>query len=1170
MSKRERFIAAMAFSVMMLCWSPQVVWAQKELDRPVSVSVRHGNVSTVLAAIRKATGMDILYSGDVLKTWPKVTIDAKGQSARALLDELMSQTGCEYKVNGKIIAISKKQTSRKRHVSGVVTDEQGEPVIGVPVSLADGKVLGVTDGDGRYSIEVPSTVMELKLSYVGMKPQTVRLAAGASAVQRDITMLSDNQLADVIVTGYQKLKREDVTGAYQIISAKDMDLRYTGDVTSNLEGKVPGLIKYNNGVTDQLAIRGTSSLSASTKPLVVVNGLPIQGSLEDLNPNDIESITVLKDASAAAIYGARASNGVIVVVTKKATQEKLQVSFNADLTIKQKQSYSNRNWMNAAEFLELSQANLDAIAADDYEWGSMKDYFDVHPTGYSSFTRFYMGHKAGTVSDEEYNNTIAQWSKNNYRDQWRKLMLRNEVIQQYNLSMRTKGKYLNSNISVNFKNDNLGTTKVYSRSLLFNYEGILNMTKWADLRLGLFVAADRSKTRLDYFGLQNIDSKDVYESMWNADGTPATLRGRVPLDEPALLDTSLDLKSENYVLQEEMNKNFSKTRAHLLRPFLHLEVRPVDGLTISGQFQYEDSYTKTEDQYLADSYDMRHLYNLYTYKGKHYLPEGGLLESSTAEGHHYTLRMQASYNKTFAEKHAVSALIGYEYRQQKSRTVSGQLVGYDDLTQTNTTQLTNLYDAYKLEHSDLGQYFSPVGFRLGGGSTSDILHRFYSVYGTANYTYDHRYATNFSYRVDKADLFGSDPKFRGRPLWSVGLSWNVNNEAFMRDIKWIDALKLRASYGTTGNINSSVSSYLTARILTEDLYGGKRATLNTPPNDQLRCEKTQNWNIGADFSVLGHRLRGSLDYYLKNGSDILSTTDIDPTSGWSSLTINNAKIRNQGVELQLDGTILPAKSRDYLGINASLNLAYNNNKVTAINHDITSGYEALGSDTYHKGKPVHSLYSMRYGGIAIDDNGNQQVYFIKADGTKVAAATFDNELETADVIYNGSLDPKLSTSLTAELTWKGFSLSGLFVFYGGHYMRTHAEQWTIVKGTEYQGNIDRSLLNYWRSDDKTAFLANGFAARNMIMFNDDPAQTNITVEHADFLKLRSLVLGYNFSREICQKLRISNLRLRLQMNNVFCWARNHDSLDPEEVDPYSGYALPKIPKSYVMSLAVDF
>ena len=188
----------------------------------------------------------------------------------------------------------------------------------------------------------------------------MRLAAGASAVQRDITMLSDNQLGEVIVTGYQKLKREDATGAYQVISVKDMEQRYTGDVTSNLEGKVPGLIKYNNGVTDQLAIRGTSSLSASTKPLVVVNGLPIQGSLEDLNPNDIESITVLKDASAAAIYGARASNGVIVVVTKKATQEKLQVSFNADLTIKQKQSYSNRNWMNAAEFLELSQANLDA------------------------------------------------------------------------------------------------------------------------------------------------------------------------------------------------------------------------------------------------------------------------------------------------------------------------------------------------------------------------------------------------------------------------------------------------------------------------------------------------------------------------------------------------------------------------------------------------------------------------------------------------------------------------------------------------------------------------------------------------------------------------------------------------------------------------------------------
>lgn len=240
----------MAIATMVLCCCPQTLWAQKELDRPVTVSVRQGNVSTVLAAIRKATGMDILYSGDVAKTWPKVTIDAKGKSARTLLDELMAQTGCIYKINGKIIAISKKPTATKRRVTGVVVDEQGEPVIGVPVSLEGGKVVAVTDGDGLFSFDAPAAATTLTLSYVGMKPQTVRLAAGTTAVQRDITMLSDNQLDEVIVTGYQKLKREDATGSYQVISAKDMDQRYTGDVTTNLEGKVPGMIKYNNGVTD--------------------------------------------------------------------------------------------------------------------------------------------------------------------------------------------------------------------------------------------------------------------------------------------------------------------------------------------------------------------------------------------------------------------------------------------------------------------------------------------------------------------------------------------------------------------------------------------------------------------------------------------------------------------------------------------------------------------------------------------------------------------------------------------------------------------------------------------------------------------------------------------------------------------------------------------------------
>lgn len=318
-----------------------------------------------------------------------------------------------------------------------------------------------------------------------------------------------------------------------------------------------------------------------------------------------------------------------------------------------------------------------------------------------------------------------------------------------------------------------------------------------------------------------------------------------------------------------------------------MNILPV--FNVSAQFQYEDIYYKSERYLEKDSYDMRHLYNLFTSEGVHYIPEGGMLNLNTENGAYYTFRTQGNYTQTFSGKHDVEAFAGFEYRQTRMRTTSSLLLGYDDQTQTNLTSMLN-FDAIRLlESSDLGTDYSPAGsspvnsYMGGGFNTSETLHRFYSLYFTGNYTYDKRYSASFSYRVDKADLFGADPEFRGRPLWSAGLSWNLNNESFMKPLAWLDVLKLRASYGLTGNIDSSVSSFLTANIGINEITGSKKATLNTPPNDQLRWEKTASWNAGVDFSFFRNRLSGSLDWYRKYSTDLLSVTDLDPTTGWSSL-----------------------------------------------------------------------------------------------------------------------------------------------------------------------------------------------------------------------------------------------------------------------------------------------
>jgi TonB-linked SusC/RagA family outer membrane protein len=1152
----------------------------------INVNYKEQPLTSVITDLKTKTGYDFVYQKKTLVGARPVTLAMNNVTLQEVLDRIFYRTNLEYEIVKKGIIIRPRQKAVqpfRRTIRGVVYDDEGSTLPGASVLIQGTNEGTICDAQGNFSIQVDSRNPILVFSYVGMKDKEL-LVTTKTGTSVSVTLESNiNQLNDVIVTGYQQIKRENATGSYQKISAKDMDQRYTGDITSNLEGKVPGLVKYNNGVTNGITIRGAGSLSASTNPLVVVNGLPISGSIETINPYEIESITVLKDASAAAIYGARASNGVIVVVTKKAQSEKLSVDFNADLRIANKPNYDNMNWCNAAEEMELNEYNFDYIKNHAGALQALKNQYSQYGRDYSPFFQLMMNHYLGSVSDAEYKATKEKWSKNDFRKEWRDLLLRNDVTQQYNLALRTKGKYLNSSISLNYKTDNNASPGEYTRTLRLNYEGLLNVAKWMDMSFGLYVESGRTKSRLDKFGYRQMGSFHSYQSIWNDDGTPATLRAEVALDEPNLLDSSYGFKSEEFVLQNDINHNFKQYRSTLIRPHIQLNVRPIPELNLSAQFQYEDSYDKAESYYEAESYDIRHLYNLYTYNKKHYMPDGGLLDTDTSTGANYTFRTQANFDKTFAEKHAVEAIVGFEYRETKSRGNSSEIIGYNDQTQTNSTAITNLYDAYNLRNCDIGSQYSPVGHRLGTNFyTNDILHRFYSIYFTGDYTYDHRYSASFSYRKDKTDLFGADPKFRGRPLWSVGASWNMQNEAFMRSITWIDVLKLRGSYGLTGNIDSSVSSYLTAKVTTEKIAGTQKATLNTPPNDQLRWEKTASWNFGADFSLFNNRLNGSLDVYYKKGTDILSTTDLDPTSGWSSLRINNAKIRNQGVELQLNGTILPAKNRNQLEIDASFGLALNNNKVLNINHEITSGSEALQRSTYHKGKPIHSLYSLAFGGLTIDKNGNQQANFKKKDGTLSDVPSFEDGFKPEDAVFSGGLDPKLTANFTPEISYKGFTLSAMFVFFGGHYMRVHADEWTVNSGMEYSlydytdNNLTtnyllpKSMLNYWRSEDKTKYLANGYAAQNMNIGSDDPTKFDFNVVHADYLKLRTLVLGYRFSPLFCHKIGVNSLRLRIQMNNVFTSVRNSDGIDPEAVNPFTGYATVKTPKSYTMSLSVNF
>ena len=1161
MERTKHFLVLLCLLTVMF---PTRLLAQQQ-GKNVNLKCSNMPLATALYKVEQQSGYyKMNFNSDDLKAY-NVTAVIKEAKSPAAVELLLKGLPFASQVKGRIIYVNR-HANASTTARGRLIGADGEPLVGATVKVVGSQVGVITDADGNYTINNVSADDILEYSYLGMKTYRRKVSSKPVNIMLEA---DDYTLDDVMVTGYQTLKRENATGAFQTVSSKELDERYTASLTDRLEGKIAGLVNYG----DQMTIRGVGTLKASSSPLVVVDGLPINGTLEDVNPYDIEKVTVLKDAAAAAIYGARASNGVIVVVTKKGTKEKLSVEFNADVTTQNKLNYDDLGYCNAEELIELAQYNFDWMVNNEDALNSLEKYYKTRGNIMGQASRLMMRHHNGEISDEEYNRTIQQWGRNSYRHQWQDLMEHNRLQQQYNLAVRTKGKYLNSSVIVNWKGDNTTMKDQYDNTLSMQYNGQLDVTKWLDMDFGVTLNNNRTKTRPSgYMGRTGMTSFAEYESMYNADGTPATLQAYVWLDEPSLSDPDLGLKDEGFVALDELKRNSGKSRETYIRSFVHLNVHPLPELKLSAMFQYEDISNRSETLIDGDSYSMRHQYNLFTSGGKHYLPEGGQLDQTSGEGNYYTFRTQATYDKTFAEKHAVSAIAGFEFRQTYSRSERNRIYGYDDQTLTNNTGLMDFSSLITLESSDLGKIYSPsyVFASSDVAGVSETKHRYESYYFTANYTFDKRYSVSGSYRVDKADLFGADPEFRSRPLWSVGTSWNVHNEAFMKDLKWLNMLKLRFSYGVTGNINSNYSSCLTAAMHVNDVHGEKYATLNTPPNDQLRWEKTKTWNAGLDFAVFNHRLTGSFDAYRKKGSDILSSIDLDPTTGWTSLYTNNAETLNKGLELQLSADILHAKSDKQVGISADFTLAYNKNKIEKINHQPTSGYSALKS--YHEGDPINSLYSFVFDHVATDDDGYQQVYWRNVKGETFSDDISNSTFTVDDVKYSGSLDPKLSGSFSPTITWQRFSLGGTFVFYTGHYFRATAQQWSFSDGMSYGNAVPKCYLDYWRAseEERGIMLGNGYMMSDTDIYSGDMQYCDRNVDHADYLKLRSLVLGYSFADRVCRSLGITSMRLRLQMNNVFTWVRNSAGIDPESVDAYTGALRPCEPKSYTLSLNVKF
>lgn len=1156
----NRFISKglmLVVAFILSCTAP-LAYAQTGQPEKITITVTKKPLENVLEKLSKQYHYQFFYNSSLLKG-VKVSASLQDAGINETMKQLLAGTGLQYSIKGKAIVITAipKKATTKTQLNGRVTDSDGNVLPGVAIFTQDKSQGTVTDIDGRFTFPKPlvyGTV--LNFSSVGMKSHNV-VYSGEQILQ--VVMVEDvKQLDAVIVTGFQTISRERATGAATIVKSDYLDKIQGMNLGSKLEGSTPGLTSYNG----KTSIRGTSTFSTSigTTPLLVMDGQPVTGiSLNELNPDDIETVTVLKDAAATSLYGVRAANGVIVVTTKRGTSKKPAINISAKFFLNPLPSLDYQHYASTSDIIDYERNYLENNPR--YQDNPLNYFDDLNdktksPQYLSQIDRLYYRMAKGEITENQLNEAVDILRKNDYRKAYRDALEQMNFTQDYNVSVAQGNDKSNLYFSARYENQS-----TYSKSdnrwdrYTFYLKDELKLTNWFKLTLGTNVAITGNKT--SQAGHQGSTTFMPYDALYNEDGSYAYLYPYNYYHAQRINETE-GLKFMGYNAIEESTKNISKSDNMYWKLFTHADFKLLKGLDLGIKFQYEKQSNTTEQYDEEDSYYMRKMINEFAQSdGKggynYYIPVGGRLANSHNRWSSLNLRAQFNYQTTIAGKHEITALLGGEIREDKSRTNRSEIYGYDE--QKLTYQQVDWKTLTKT--GVIGQLTNSNAMKSEGIGVSDTNHRYVSAYFNAAYSYDSRYAFNGSVRVDQADLFGTDPKYRYRPLWSVGASWNISNEEFMKSISWVNMLKLRVTYGITGNVDQTSSPFLRGGYITSPYSFNNSTEISTPPNKMLRWEKTSNINIGIDFALF-NRLNGSIDFYNRYSSDLLATKSLDPSVGFVSGKFNNGAMRNRGIEVSLSYDWL--KNRDW-GLSTNFTAAFNSNKIKKVGYLPTDAVKMMKSPTnyYLKGDTYNTLYAYRYAGLT--ETGDPSIY--DANGNVVSITPVD---DINALIRVGQLDPKWSGALDINLRWKQLSLFTKIVYYTGHTLRVDATP--LYSGAS--SSMHEDIVNRWTPEhtdtDIPSMTVYGLQGDREHHWK----YSDYNTASASFFKIRNIGLTYTLPQQWINKAGMKGISLHAQVDNPCYWAANKHDIDPEAFNANSGTRNSEKAPSYLFGININF
>ncbi len=1172
------------FMILMCCFTFSLSANSFAQQEKVNLDLRDVSIKTLFSEIQRQTKLHFIFSSEQANRLDKLTVKATDETVKSVLDRIFEGTGFSYTFRGDIIMVrfegeqAAQQVKKEMEIRGVVKDKNGDPLPGVTV-LVGGTTLGTaTDGKGEFLLKVPEQEsVALHFSFVGMKTRELVFKKGQQPLT--VVMEEDSEsIEEIVVTGYQQIEKRNLTSSVVTVKTSELQTIGASSIEQMLQGVVPGLSVVNTsaspGAAPKIRIRGTATIAGNADPLWVLDGVILENSVPvtaadlnspdvmnmfnsvigGINPNDIESITVLKDASATAIYGTRAANGVIVVTTKKGKANSFNISYQHTSSISIRPHYDDFDLLNSKERV--------ALAWENYEDG-LSLWGGTYADGISGLEGLLNSYALGQISKDQLNTMVNKLEEVN--TDWFKILFRNAYTQTHNLSVSGGTEKTNYYISLNYN----GEEGVDKASEYKNYGGMvkLNTQLFQGVNMGAIVQVDRR-------------DREMYHSSLDLFNYAVRSSRAIPLREDNgdlhyYIGSVSGRASKINVLNELANSGNESTQTDA-KGIVNLTVNLYKGLKYEGLFSYASSHSTAQD------YATEKTAYVATIRGYGYgegsednvkkspLPYGGVYNETTYEQRSSLIRNGLTYKGSLMDDLSIDVLLGQEFRNTNYKGLTSNIYGYF--------------------HDRGNTFYEPAlgestGHLKRNKTTRNLVDRSnISYYGVISAMYDNRYVLNANIRFDGSNLFGSNPKYRYLPLWSVSGRWIISNESFLSDNTLISNLALRASYGLRGNIvEDSSPSIIAAALPPNAVTGLFEMEIQQAPNPDLKWETTASFNAGLEIALFDNRLSLDIDYYLDKSKDLIAYKGVSSVSGFSGKYVNYANVTNQGLDVALSGTILKSKDWNWT---AAFNMGYVKNEVTKSKSTAQTKYLVQSVYTpgeVYEGKPVNGMFSYRF--AKLDGKGMPMFYdkdgnVLGVDSDEIVNFPYDIE----NLKYEGTRDPMLSGGLNTRVAYKNVSLSMLFAFGLKNVVRLPSRAYVSAPNSDE--NANSSIKDRWRpGQDNTGKTIPALSSGDgLIMTADDNFYatdwynlSDATVVPGDYLRFRNLMIEYRLPLRWVNKVvigdkKLSSVTLKFQAQNLFVLAdKRLKGYDPETIN-YTTNAYGSLPlaRTFTLGLNVNF